>query len=77
MRSLDYYLPSEHELLVIEAKNADLQRGFTQLGVELIAIDQWSPSLGGFAIALLVFFCCQSLYLQSKRFWKTYQPSPK
>ena len=42
--SLDYYLQSENELLVIEAKNADLQRGFTQLGVELIAIDQWSPS---------------------------------
>lgn len=42
--TLDYYLQSENQLLVIEAKNADLQRGFTQLGVELIAIDQWSPS---------------------------------
>lgn len=42
--SLDYYFQSENHLLVIEAKNADLQRGFTQLGVELIAIDQWSPT---------------------------------
>ena len=42
--TLNYYLQSENRLLVIEAKNADLQRGFTQLGVELIAIDQWSPT---------------------------------
>ncbi|NER29309.1 MAG: hypothetical protein F6J89_17205 [Symploca sp. SIO1C4] len=42
--TLDYYLQSENQLLVIEAKNADLQRGFTQLGVELIAIDQWFSS---------------------------------
>lgn len=30
--------------MVIEAKNADLARGFTQLAVELIAIDQWTAS---------------------------------
>ncbi|MBE9040140.1 hypothetical protein IQ235_04950 [Oscillatoriales cyanobacterium LEGE 11467] len=36
---LDYYLQSQNQLLVIEAKNADLQKGFTQLAVELIAID--------------------------------------
>lgn len=41
--TLDYYLQSQSELLVIEAKNADMQRGFTQLAVELIAVDQWSP----------------------------------
>lgn len=41
---LDYYLQSQNQLLIIEAKNADLQRGFTQLGVGLIAIAQWSPS---------------------------------
>lgn len=39
--SLDYYLYSAQKLLVIEAKNADLARGFTQLAVELIALDQW------------------------------------
>jgi hypothetical protein len=39
--SLDYYLYSVGKLLVIEAKNADLARGFTQLAVELIALDYW------------------------------------
>lgn len=39
--SLDYYLYSVGKLLVIEAKNADLARGFTQLAVELIALDKW------------------------------------
>jgi hypothetical protein len=38
--TLDYYLQASHDLLVIEAKNADLQRGFTQLATELIALDQ-------------------------------------
>lgn len=42
--SLDYYLYSERSLLIIEAENADLSRGFTQLAVELIALDQWSNS---------------------------------
>ncbi|MBC6474694.1 MAG: hypothetical protein GDA48_19380 [Hormoscilla sp. GM102CHS1] len=37
---LDYYLQSQSQLLVIEAKNADIQRGFTQLAVELIAVSQ-------------------------------------
>lgn len=39
--TLDYYLQTETNLLIIEAKNADLQRGFTQLAVELIALDKW------------------------------------
>lgn len=39
--NLDYWLRSTQELLVIEAKKADLERGFTQLAVELIAIDQF------------------------------------
>jgi hypothetical protein len=42
--SLDYYLYSEGKLLVIEAKNADIAKGFTQLAVELIALDQWTDS---------------------------------
>ncbi len=42
--SLDYYLYAAHKLLVVEAKNADLSRGFTQLAVELIALDEWSDS---------------------------------
>lgn len=39
--TLDYFLQTEASLLVIEAKNGDLTRGFTQLAVELIALDQW------------------------------------
>lgn len=42
--SLDYYLQSQSNLLIIEAKNADLARGFTQLAVELIALDRWTTS---------------------------------
>ena len=42
--SLDYYLYTDNKFLVVEAKNADLSRGFTQLAVELIALDQWSDT---------------------------------
>jgi hypothetical protein len=42
--SLDYYIHKGKSLLVIEAKQADLSRGFTQLAVELIALDQWTNS---------------------------------
>jgi len=42
--SFDYFIPTEQNLLVIEAENADLARGFTQLAVELIALDQWTDS---------------------------------
>ncbi|MGQ9869769.1 hypothetical protein [Leptodesmis sp.] len=39
---LDYYLQAHHHLLVVEAKQADLTRGFTQLAAELIALDRWT-----------------------------------
>lgn len=39
--TLDYLLEGKNNVLVVEAKNADLQRGFTQLAVELIAFDKW------------------------------------
>lgn len=42
--SLDYYLESDRGLVIIEAKQADLSRGFGQLAVELIALDQWTDS---------------------------------
>ncbi|MEC4816108.1 MAG: hypothetical protein SAK29_22975 [Scytonema sp. PMC 1069.18] len=42
--SFDYFIPAKQNLLVIEAKNADLARGFTQLAVEMIALDQWTDS---------------------------------
>ncbi|MEH1892894.1 MAG: hypothetical protein V7K92_26765 [Nostoc sp.] len=38
--TLDYYIAAPQKLLVIEAKQSDLVRGFTQLAVELIALDQ-------------------------------------
>ncbi|MBC7797813.1 MAG: hypothetical protein H7Z37_13150 [Pyrinomonadaceae bacterium] len=37
--SLDYFLRRESNCIVVEAKNADLTRGFTQLAVEMIALD--------------------------------------
>lgn len=37
--SLDYLLKTEQQLLVIEAKQGDLQRGFHQLMAELAALD--------------------------------------
>lgn len=37
--SLDYFLRSESNMIVVEAKNADLTRGFTQLAVEMIGLD--------------------------------------
>ncbi|MFK5970186.1 MAG: hypothetical protein QM487_08735 [Candidatus Marithrix sp.] len=42
--TLDYFLQSKNNLLVIEAKNSDLERGFMQLAVELIAIEKWTDS---------------------------------
>jgi len=40
---IDYYIKADNQLLVIEAKNGDLERGVVQLAVELIAFDNWSP----------------------------------
>jgi hypothetical protein len=42
--SLDYLLQNDQAFLVIEAKNEDLERGFVQLAIELIALDQWIDS---------------------------------
>jgi hypothetical protein len=42
--NFDYFLPTAKNLIVIEAKNADLARGFTQLAVELVALDRWIDS---------------------------------
>ena len=39
--TIDYLLRSDKELTVIEAKKADIDRGFTQLAVELIAIEKY------------------------------------
>jgi hypothetical protein len=42
--SLDYLLQNHQTFLVIEAKNEDLERGFVQLAIELIALDRWIES---------------------------------
>ena len=42
--NLDYLVQSSGNILVVEAKNADLSKGFTQLAVELIALDSWTNS---------------------------------
>ncbi|MGB0562759.1 MAG: hypothetical protein ACPGVO_13290 [Spirulinaceae cyanobacterium] len=39
--AIDYYLQAQNDFLIIEAKDENLQRGFTQLAVELIAMSQW------------------------------------
>ena len=42
--TLDYLLQNHQIFLVIEAKNENLERGFVQLAIELIALDQWIES---------------------------------
>jgi small-conductance mechanosensitive channel len=42
--NLDYFVRANNTLLVVEAKNDDLARGFTQLGAELVALDRWTDS---------------------------------
>ncbi|MCP4662585.1 MAG: PD-(D/E)XK nuclease family protein [bacterium] len=39
--TVDFFLRAQHHVLIVEAKNGDLQRGFTQLAVELIALAEW------------------------------------
>ncbi|MEA5467260.1 hypothetical protein [Spirulina sp. 06S082] len=39
--NVDYFIPAPQNFVIIEAKNADLGKGFTQLAVELIALDRW------------------------------------
>ena len=43
--SLDYLVIAEQGPLVIEAKNADLTRVFTQLAAEMIALDSWTDAV--------------------------------
>lgn len=38
---LDYFVESQNQFLIIEAKREDLDFGFTQLAAQLIALDQW------------------------------------
>jgi len=38
--NLDYFLQAQSRILVIEAKNEDMTRGFKQMAVELVALDR-------------------------------------
>lgn len=42
--NLNYYLRTKAHLIVIEAKHADINKGFTQLATEMIALDRWTDS---------------------------------
>lgn len=42
--TLDYWIHSLNSILIVEAKKSDLEKGFTQLAAELIAIDHYLPS---------------------------------
>jgi hypothetical protein len=41
--AIDYVLRGENEVLVIEAKQADMERGFNQLAAEMIALSEQRP----------------------------------
>jgi len=42
--NIDYLLKFMQQMVIIEAKKGDLERGFNQLAVELIALDKVSPA---------------------------------
>ncbi len=42
--SIDYLIRSKQDLVVIEAKKGDLDRGFNQLAAEMIALDKYEES---------------------------------
>jgi len=39
--TLDYFIRSKQNMVIIEAKKSDLENGFNQLSAELIALDIW------------------------------------
>ncbi len=39
--NIDYFIHASNKMIIIEAKNADMDKGFTQLAVELIAMDHY------------------------------------
>lgn len=42
--TIDYLFRSSQELIIIEAKKGDLEKGFNQLAVEMIAVDQYEEN---------------------------------
>ncbi len=45
---VDYLLKADNNLIVVEAKKGDLERGFNQLAVELIALDKYLENTSAF-----------------------------
>ncbi|MDM8550497.1 hypothetical protein QUF72_10480 [Desulfobacterales bacterium HSG2] len=41
---IDYFFRSKQELIVIEAKKGDLEKGFNQLAAEMIAVDKYEEN---------------------------------
>jgi hypothetical protein len=46
--SLNYLIRSNQDLIVVEAKKGDLDKGFNQLAAELIALDQYEEGSSAF-----------------------------
>lgn len=46
--NLDYWIHSSNQFLVVEAKKSDMEKGFTQLAIELIAMDQYLDETSDF-----------------------------
>ncbi len=46
--NLDYWIHSSNHFLVVEAKKSDMEKGFTQLAIELIAMDQYLEATSEF-----------------------------
>ena len=69
--SLDYYMQSASQFLIVEAKNDDLVRGFSQLVAEMAAMDAWTnadlPTLYG-AISTGTIWQFAVLHRAEKRF---------
>lgn len=42
--TIDYVLRGQQELIVIEAKKGDLERGFNQLAMEMVAMDRYEEN---------------------------------
>jgi hypothetical protein len=41
---IDYLFRSKHQLIVIEAKKGDIEKGFNQLAAEMIAVDKYEEN---------------------------------
>ncbi|WP_420209374.1 hypothetical protein [Candidatus Electronema sp. JC] len=59
--SFDYLLCSRQQLVVIEAKKGDLERGFSQLAAELIALDRQETEQSGHCAEMAMLYGAVSM----------------